>query len=73
MVMHSAVVAMDASFPETAGCQNYAEINSWDHLQSQNMAALRTRTFEKWFFLPYPLVKVELSGAENQGFKILFK
>lgn len=45
MVMYSAVVAMDASFPETAGCQNYAEINSWDHLQSQKYGCFKNKNF----------------------------
>lgn len=65
-------MAMDAIFPETAGCQNYAEILVIA-CKVKSMAAIRTRTFEKWFFLPYPLAKVELSGAENQSFQLLFK
>lgn len=46
MVMHSVVVAMGAYFPQTVGCQNYAEIPEII-FKVKNIAALRTRTFEK--------------------------
>lgn len=47
MVMCSAVVAMAASFPETADCWNNAEINSWNHLQSQKCSYFENKNLEE--------------------------
>lgn len=62
-------MAMDAISSETAGCQSYAEILDIT-CKVKNTAALRTRIFEKWFFLPYALAKVELSGAEKSRLSV---
>lgn len=59
MVMHSAVVAMTASFLVEVVLKLILEITC----KVKNIAALRTRTY-KCFFLPDLLAKVKLLGAE---------
>lgn len=60
MVMHSAVVAMTASFPVEIVLKLILEITC----KVKNIAAMRTRTYKKCFFLPDLLAKVKLLGAE---------
>lgn len=73
MVMCSAVVEMAASFPETAGCWNCAEVNCWDHLQSQKYSCFDNKNLQEVLLSSDLLAKVKLLGAENQSLKMIFK